>query len=338
VLIYNLIVPFIIINILYAIEILKREDQKMKLKKKSYGGVIGFELRKYFPKICSESYLSLKRNLADNIGKKFIKKILLDESIYPSIVSIETVNKCNGQCSFCGCNRNEDKRKFKIMEDELFNKIIKDLSENKFSGVLMLVMNNEPFIDKKIMERLEYARRKVPNATMKLFTNGSIITIEQFKMLNDKKLLDELIINNYNQTMKLNSNIQKIYDEFKNKELSFKVRIDLRYQQEVLSNRANTSPNKKGEKEIKSICTLPYTDFNINPYGISTLCCCDAKEYTNFGDVNVESIKEIFNNKKYKDIREKMKNGRNGYEFCKNCDFIDTGMRNKNIKKELYKN
>ena len=294
----------------------------MKIKKVSYGGIIGFKLRKILPKLCSKGFLTLKRIQANKTGKQFINRIIKNDKIYPSIVSIETINKCNGECSFCGCNRNNDKRKFKIMDDNLFKKIINDLKQNEFDGILMLVMNNEPFLDNKIIEKLEYAKKALPKARMKLISNGSKISIDQINY-----------INNYNTTMKLNSNIQKLYDEFKNTNFNFEIKIDIRYSGEILSNRANTSPNNKGTTEITSICTLPYTDFNINPYGVATLCCCDAKELTNFGNLNEETILEIFNNEKYKKVRELMKNGRNGYSFCKYCDFIDTGMRLKEIKK-----
>lgn len=306
----------------------------MKMKISSYGGAIGFELRKKIPRICSKAFLILKRKQANKISKEFIDRILEEKEIYPSIVSIETINRCNGNCSFCGCNKEVDERKFKIMEKNIFEKIIQDLKYNQFDGVLMIVMNNEPFMDKEIIKKLEYSRNQLPKAKMKLISNGSLILKEQFEYINKNKLLDELIINNYNTTMKLNNNIQKLYDEFKNQDLNFLVKIDIRYSGEILSNRANTSPNSKGEKIIKDFCTLPYTDFNINPYGIATLCCCDAKEKTNFGNIKNQTISEIFNSQKYKEVRRLMKNGRNKYDFCKFCDFIDRGMRLKEIKRK----
>lgn len=306
-----------------------------KIKINCFGGKFGFVMRKKFPNICSYAYFTLKRKLANKNGREFNSIVLNKESVYPTIVSIETINKCNGTCSFCGCNKNDDKRNFKIMDDSLLEKIINDLKEHDFDGLLMLVMNGEPFMDKKIIERLEFAKNNLPNATMKLITNGSIISKEQFSYINEKHLLDELVINNYNTTMDLNSNIKNLYDEFKDKDLSFDVHIDIRYSGEVLSNRANSSPNKKGQKDIKDVCTLPFTDFNVNPYGIATICCCDATEQTNLGDVNKQSISEIFNGEKYKKIRELMKNNRSNYRFCKYCDFIDSGMRQKMIKEYL---
>ena len=92
----------------------------MKMKISSYGGAIGFELRKKIPRICSKAFLILKRKQANKISKEFIDRILEEKEIYPSIVSIETINRCNGSCSFCGCNKEVDERKFKIMEKNIW--------------------------------------------------------------------------------------------------------------------------------------------------------------------------------------------------------------------------
>ena len=96
--------------------------------------------------------------------------------------------------------------------------------------------------------------------------------------------------------------------------------------------------NKKEiKKVIKDYCVLPFIDVNINPEGNLLICCCDATEKTNLGNVMDDSLINIFNNKKYKNIREKMKNGRNNFEFCKYCDFNDVGTRKKLIKDEMRK-
>ena len=44
-------------------------------------------------------------------------------------IEIETVNRCNGTCSFCPVNKNQDPREYKKMPEELFKKIIKELKE-----------------------------------------------------------------------------------------------------------------------------------------------------------------------------------------------------------------
>lgn len=305
----------------------------MKIKVKSYGGIFGFYLRKFIPNFCSNAYLFLQRRLSNFPNKKYMK--LSNNKIIPLFVNIETISKCNGLCSFCCCNVKEDIRKTKIMEEKVFNKIIDDLSEINYDGVITLNINNEPFLDKNIIEKLKYVRKKIPKAYSYLYTNGSLLNTKKIEDIIEFNLLDEIVINNYSTKYKLNKANQQTYDYLKNKKLNFKATINLRYSHEVLSNRANTSPNKNGSKIINSYCSIPYTDLNIFPGGIVGICCCDTKEVTNLGNVNNEDIIDIFNNDKFMNLRMKMIKGRNNNEFCQYCDFNDIGTRRKRIKNKL---
>lgn len=307
----------------------------MKIKVKSYGGILGFGLRKCIPNFCSNAYLFLQRKLSNFPNKKYM--ILSTDKIIPLFVNIETISKCNGLCSFCCCNIKEDTRKTKIMEEKTFKKIIDDLAKINYDGVITLNINNEPFLDKELLLKLKYVRSKIPNAYSYLYTNGSLLNVKKVQEIIDFDLLDELVINNYSTKYKLNKTNEKIYRYLENTELNFKITINLRYSNEVLSNRANSSPNKKGYRIINSYCSIPYTDLNIFPNGIVGICCCDTKELTNLGNVNDSNIIDIFNNENFKNLRQKMTRGRNTNEFCKYCDFNDIGTRRKRIKDKLKK-
>lgn len=300
----------------------------MKLKVSCFGGKLGFMLRKFFPRLCGDIFLFLSRKNSNNLIKKYIK----NDYYTPMFISIETINRCNGTCPFCSCNINDESRPYKEMSDEVFNKIIFDLKEMDYGGTLMLLANNEIFLDKKIMSRLKYAREELPKCHMKIITNGKLLSLKIFDELNNMKLVDELVINNYNSSTELNPSIKKIYDKYKDKDLNMEVVINIRYCYEVLSNRAGTSPNKKNKKIIKDLCVLPFTDININPDGNLLICCCDATEKTNLGNVMDNKIIDIFNNSEYVNIRNKIRSGRNNYGFCKYCDFNDVGTRKKLIK------
>lgn len=306
----------------------------MKIKKECFGGALGFQLRKTFPNLCSNSYLNLQRRKSNKIIKKYIETVPLNK-LNPLFISIETITRCNGTCPFCPCNIHDEKRPYKEMSEELFRKIIADLKKINYDKTLMLLANNEILLDKNILQRLEYARKELPNCHMKMFTNGKLLTIEKFKHILDNNLVDEMIINNYNSTRKLTPPIQKIYDKYKNKEINTKVTINIRYANEVLSNRANSSPNKTGQKIMTDYCALPYTDININPDGTLLLCCCDATEKTNLGNVKDTDLLTLFNSKRYVNVRKKLKNGRQNNEFCKYCDFNDVGTRKKLILEEI---
>ena len=68
-----------------------------KIKIANFGGMLGFNLRKYFPTICSNMYLKLIRKSSNRIIKTYINSKNLNE-FKPLFISIETINRCNGMC------------------------------------------------------------------------------------------------------------------------------------------------------------------------------------------------------------------------------------------------
>ena len=128
----------------------------------------------------------------------------------PLFIHLETINRCNGTCSFCPCNKNEDKRSLKIMEKTLFHKVLDDLVEHNYEGILMLNANCEPFLDKRMPELIDEATKKLPNAQHILFSNGTLITQEILEKIAGK--LDVLYINNYSEKYEFNESSKRIYD------------------------------------------------------------------------------------------------------------------------------
>ena len=61
------------------------------------------------------------------------------------------------------------------MDIQLFKKIIQELSELEYSGRLGMFSNNEPFLDSRIEDLTKYAREKLPNAVIYLYTNGTVL-------------------------------------------------------------------------------------------------------------------------------------------------------------------
>lgn len=170
--------------------------------------------------------------------------------VAPQNILIETINRCNSTCSFCSANRNEDSRPFNKMEDNLFQKIINELAQMNYSGYISLFVNNEPFMDTRIISFHQYMREKLPQAKIKFFTNGLLLDIEKFNQISP--YVDLFIINNYCNDMKLHKNIQKLYDYLKQNPSvheKMEVRIQIRYIHEVLTNRAGNAPNRKKRKK-----------------------------------------------------------------------------------------
>lgn len=74
----------------------------------------------------------------------------------------------------------------------------------------------------------------------------------------------------------------------------------------------------------------------ITPNGKLGICCCDNFEVTDFGNLNNIALKDAWNSALYKRLRTAVKDGRQNWEFCKHCDFIDTKLRT-DIAKEAMK-
>lgn len=206
------------------------------------------------------------------------------------------------------------------MSEELFHKIIEELVEVQYKGKLSLFSNNEPFLDERIIEFHRYARNKLPNAYLSMFTNGSLLSLEKFEEI--MKYLDYLVIDNYNDSLSVNDNLKSVYAYLQqHEELKGKVFFSVRKQNEILYSRGGQAPNKQQAKPLRSKCLLPFRQLIIRPDGKISLCCNDALGKYTLGDVNQDSIYKIWSGREYQSVREEMqRNGRKNLDLCKHCD------------------
>lgn len=310
----------------------------MSIRISSFLGRFGFEARRIAPNLASSAYLKLQFATRGSVQDQYIKWFLSQEECpMPQVVNIETINRCNSTCAFCTANIHAEKRPFARISDDLYHSIIDQLAEWGYKGHLTLYGNNEPLLDPRIVELHRYAREKLPDSFIFMSTNGLILTLDKIREV--QPYINQLIINNYANEYKLHDNLQQIYDYVRTHEDEFQdleIVIQMRYLQEVLTNRAGSAPNKKTvEKEYKESCLLPFTDMWITPNGKVGLCCCDNFEVTDFGDLNTQSLKECWSGPKLMSVRKLIAKGRNQYPFCKYCDFIDAGFRTQVSKKIL---
>lgn len=302
----------------------------MSIRIHNFGGVIGWNLKKYVPQLSSAGYLKLQFVSRRKSQKKYIDYFMKHEQApQPLVVNIETVNRCNSTCAFCTANIHAEKRPYQKIDDALYYSIIDQLADWGFKGHLTLYGNNEPWLDTRIVEFHKYAREKLPEAFIFMSTNGLLLDMDKVRAI--KPYVNQLIINNYCMDMKLHDNVQKIYDYVKANPAEFEdveILIQMRYLQEVLTNRAGSAPNKQSKgKIIKETCLMPFTDMWIMPNGKMGICCCDNFEVTDLADLTKVSLIEGWNSEPYRKLREALVDGRQNYPFCKYCDFIDAGLR-----------
>ena len=259
------------------------------------------------------AYFALKPRL-----KRKIRNWMQTPSLFSS-VEIETINRCNGECPFCPVNRHDENRPYALMTEELFDRIVKQLGEMGFAGSLSLHSNNEPFLDKRIIDFARRAREVVPLAAIQIYTNGSLLTEE--KLLQIMPFLDRLVIDNYDDQLQLTEQSKMVLRVCEQKpELQKKIEIHLRKVHEVLYTRGGQAPNNDKKEVFHMPCTMPFGQFIIRPDGKISLCCNDARGKYTLGDCNVQRLEEIWFSEGYNEIRRQLAKGRDTLPLCRYCD------------------
>lgn len=158
---------------------------------------------------------------------------------------------------------------------------------------------------------------------MHLFTNGTLLTLEKFIKL--MEYLDELIIDNYNQELKLIPNVEKIkgYCE-EHPELIKKVTISLRKPKEVLATRGGDAPNRKNQISYKNTtCVNPFVQMIVRPDGKVSLCCNDPLGRNTLGDLKKNSLTDVWYGEEFMKVRAAIEKGRQFWPHCEYCDVFN---------------
>ena len=255
--------------------------------------------------------------------RRVFKRFNLDENVpIFSSIEIETRTRCNSACSFCGASVLADKRADLRMPEEMFEKIISELSLIQFAGRIHFFINNEPLLDPRLADLIKIAKARVPLAKTEVQTNGLKLNV-----INGREILsaglDVLYINNYSDEGKVPLGVQKFLEEVAPDFPKVQIIFSMRKLNETLFNRAGTAPNATSLSEMISIpCTLPFTDLVITANGKVAICCQDLEFEEVMGNINSATLMQIWSGPAFKKIRNHLKNGdRSVSRFCKGCDF-----------------
>lgn len=181
----------------------------------------------------------------------FLGKYDINHPTLFSAVEIETLNRCNGKCSFCPVNANQPQRKYAKMNEDLFHKIIGELVDMGYDQKISLYSNNEPFLDNRIIEWEKYLKERLPQAYNQLYTNGSLLTTGILEKV--MPYLDELIIDNYDDELNINSNLEPVMEWCGKNEFGKKVHLAMRLQNEILTSRGGMPQTRKKKSKCRTL-------------------------------------------------------------------------------------
>ncbi|MDJ0764883.1 MAG: radical SAM/SPASM domain-containing protein [Myxococcota bacterium] len=276
---------------------------------------------------------------------------------YPRLVSVETTNRCNAKCSFCP--NNALKRERKVMDEDLFKKIVDDCAGFPLRFIEPF-LQGEPFVDPRIFDRLDYINTKLPNTALQLYSNGAALSpkksdeLRSFKVsklfisLNtiDRLRYERVVGLSFNKTM---NNLRYLSGPNPKGPVADKIVVRLTLTEESsakeisdfkkLCAKLGVKPmtvglfNYKGD--IHSSLPVPrypcehIERLDILSNGETTLCCMDQEGAYGWGSVIENSVLEVFNNNKATKVKEMHRRGyRDRTEPCDRCNLFWPSLSN----------
>lgn len=276
--------------------------------------------------------------VAPNIVLKQVQYQRLRRSGYmdwPKEIHLETLALCNAKCSFCPYPNME--RQGDRMSDELIEKIIGDLEAmpQNLPFTVSLFKVNDPLLDKRIFAIAERLTTRLPNARLRLFTNGSPLTEAIIEKIAGVNRLEHLWVslNEYEETayetlmgLPLKRTLEKLDALHARVSRGFPHRVvvsrvadrstrDMGFVQFIRERYPLFNPFLIGRGDWagqvadgRAMPTPPlgcerWFEISIMASGKVALCCMDGEGKHVIGDVQQDSIFDIYNHPDYRKMR-----------------------------------
>lgn len=284
----------------------------------------------------------------NNIYDKHIIKVINNSTI-PKCIDIGTTNLCNASCIMCPHTKLKN---FGTMDMELYKKIIDNCERLEIKDVVLSFFG-EPLLDKLIFERIKYAKSK--GLRVSFYSNGSLINKENAEKLIESRLdsitisLDGSTKDTYEKIRKgLNfdivdknverlsqmrievnlvlveleenkKDIKKFYKKWKDKVHSVNI-INMRNWGGTIDKQTTKDSFNNNNKNRKP-CAFLWNKLVVDWNGDVVLCCDDWNHSTILGNLNNQTIEEVWNGEKLNYIRQlHMEGSFNRIPLCSKCN------------------
>ncbi len=265
---------------------------------------------------------------------------------FPKIIQIETTMLCNSECTFCP--QNELTRGPHYMEEHVWKKIV---DESAGKGVLYRpFLVNEPFVDRRLPEIIRYIRND-KSAFVELNSNGRFVnrdmirevleagidwirfsidgfSPETYKLsgrgMNYEKVIEDVhfFINERNkQKNKCFIETRMIDMDFNKHEQEKFVDYWSEYADKASITELYTWPWMGQTESFRAPCPKIVDEMFFIVDGRAVLCCWDFQERGVIGDINDQTVKEIWRGAQIQNYKQLLNEGkRDQIELCSRCD------------------
>jgi len=257
--------------------------------------------------------------------------VLEDNTAEPpffSIIEFNLSGLCNRTCVFCPRvdptifpNTNEH------ISIDLYEKIMKDLSQIDYSGTLIYSGFGEPLLYKRIEAIIELSKRHCPGARLEITTDGDFVTPDKLRALFNAGL-DLLLISMYDgphQVGELERTISEASLMPNNVILRERWLPPEEHYGITLNNRSGMveipdAGISRPVEPLKRRCFYPFYQVLIDYDGSVLLCPHDWGKKMIVGNLNDKSLNDLWNNSLMKRVRLNLAREDRNFAPCKDCD------------------
>jgi radical SAM protein with 4Fe4S-binding SPASM domain len=270
----------------------------------------------------------------------------LHHKTQPYEVSIETQALCNARCTFCPYPTLE--RKGTKMSDELLDRLMAEFTTWTQPFYFSPFKVNEPFLDKRLIPLCEKFNETVPQGGLRLFTNGSALVDKHIEGVAKLQRVAHLWISlnehepdAYEATMGLNFDntthrLDRLHEYVEGGAFPHKVvvsRVGMnqdfilyvidrwpRFQPAIIKRDAWIDFTNADNLEVPDGPCGRWWELNIMADGKVALCCMDGTGEYSIGDVNTQTMLEVYNSPSYRAMRD-LASRKGAGDPCSRCSY-----------------
>lgn len=247
-------------------------------------------------------------------------KSQLSVDLITSLKSIEInpVEACTRKCSFCPrSNPSLYPTTNKRISLDTCTKIAKDLAEINYTGRVGLVGFGEPLLHKQLENCISIIHKHNPKLKyIEVITNGDLLTTDRIKSLYNAGCnliavsMYEKDISTDIEHQRQNIPIEIVYRHHYDPSLNYNLDLVNRKEIAFENNKLN----------IESPCYIPFYKMFIDWNGDVLTCQNDWSRSLILGNINTESIKDVWLGKLYNEFKGTLKEGKRTITPCNKCN------------------
>ena len=267
----------------------------------------------------------------------------------PFSIQIEFTEGCNRGCSFCGLRgmRKKGTEPFYFMTKETATRIADEIVRVDWNSRIIFSMHGEPTLNKHWLKLIKLFRKKLPNATLSMMSNGFGLNngeydLDDILLKISKSGLNDLIIDMYTP----NDDGHKIKEFCENNDIEHKIlgkgvplyssshtKFRILFNPPIqtdegaainrhLCNHCGAAAPLDFSYEGKR-CARPFREMTFRYDGSVALCCNDFRGQYPIGNINERDIDDIWQDKRFKAARILLYAGERGaFVPCKGCNAL----------------